>query len=401
MLDVLRPQNLLSLFWERTDGRSLGNSLLMVIAALLIGSLVAGCGGDTAATDRGTPGGAGVANDEDATQVEAYHVRPRSFEDFVEVTGTVEAIHDATLSAQVGGTVVRLAERGARVASGGLVAQIDSVDARAAMVQAKAQYELAKDRFQRQEPLYRDSIISALEFQGVRSELTQAKSALIQARKRLNNTSIIAPFSGTVEERFVERGEQISPGQEVARIVDVRPARIEAGIPERYVGEIEKGTPVEARFQSSAIGTVSGSVSFVGSTLDPDSRTFPIEVTLPNTEGTLKPEMVAQLRLRRSVVDNALVIPRVAVLRDEMGTDVYTVRRFSDSLGVAQNQTVELGSQYGPRAVVSSGLNEDDRVIVVGQNNIAEGDTVNVVQMHDGLPSLDNEVASAGRASAN
>lgn len=401
MFDVLRPQNLLSPPWERTDGRSLTNSLLMVTSILLVGSLVAGCGGDTAATDRGTSGRAGPANGEDATQVEAYHVRPRSFEDFVEVTGTVEAIHDATLSAQVGGTVVRLEERGTRIASGGLVAQIDSVDARASMVQARAQYELAKDRFQRQEPLYRDSIISALEFQGVRSELTQAKSALIQAKKRLNNTSITAPFSGTVEERFVERGEQISPGQEVARIVDVRPARIEAGIPERYVGEIEKGTPVEARFQSSAIGTVSGSVSFVGSTLDPDSRTFPIEVTLPNTEGTLKPEMVAQLRLRRSVVDNALVIPRVAVLRDEMGTDVYTVRRFSDSLGVVQNQPVELGSQYGPRAVVSSGLNEDDRVIVVGQNNIAEGDTVNVVQLHDRLPGLDNEVVSAGKASAN
>lgn len=401
MLDVLRSQNLLSTSRERADGGSLANSLLTLTATLLIGFLAGGCGGDSAATDRGAPGGAGAENGEDATRVEAYHVRPRSFEDFVEATGTVEAIHDATLSAQVSGTVVRLADRGTRIASGGLIAQIDSVDARAAMVRAEAQYELAKDRFQRQEPLYRDSIISALEFQGVRSELTQAKSAFVQAKKRLNNTSITAPFSGTVEERFVEKGEQISPGQDVARIVDVRPARIEAGMPERYVGEIEKGTPVEARFQSSAVGTVSGKVSFVGSTLDPESRTFPIEVTMPNTEGTLKPEMVAQLRLRRSVVDSALVIPRVAVLRDEMGTDVYTLRRISDSLGVAQNQPVELGPQYGPRTVVSSGLKRDDSVIVVGQNNIAEGDTVNVVQLHDRLPGLDSEMASAGSASGN
>jgi hypothetical protein len=138
MFDVLRPQNLLTPPWERTDGRSLANSLLMVTAILLVGSLVAGCGGDTAATDRGTSGRAGPANGEDATQVEAYHVHPRSFEDFVEVTGTVEAIHDATLSAQVSGTVVRLEERGTRIASGGLIAQVDSVDARAAMVQAKA-----------------------------------------------------------------------------------------------------------------------------------------------------------------------------------------------------------------------------------------------------------------------
>jgi membrane fusion protein (multidrug efflux system) len=62
---------------------------------------------------------------------------------------------------------------------------------------------------------------------------------------------------------------------------------------------------------------------------------------------------------------------------------------------------VELGSQYGSRTVVSSGLNEDDWVIVVGQNNIAEGDTVNVVQLHDRLPGVDSEMASADRASAN
>lgn len=380
----------LSSFLTRWDQRSA--SLLRLtpdrlspwsIVPLLLGIALfaSGCGSGGSEPDAD----AAVPTDP-AIRVETYQVRPQSFEDVIQLTGTVEAIHDATLSAQVSGTIIYIAERGEYVQEGETVAQVDSVEAHAAMVQARANYELAKDRFNRQQPLYRDSIISALEFQQVRSELVQAKSSYAQAKKRLANTSVDAPFSGMVEERMVEAGEQISPGQEVARVVNVRPARVVAGVPDRYVGEIEKGSPVQVRFQATGVGTRTGKVTFVGSTIGPDSRTFPIEITLPNRDQTLKPEMVAQLRLQRSTLDSALVIPRGAVLRDEGGTDVYTVRRISDSLGVAENRPITLGPAYGARAVVSSGIDANAEVVISGQNNIAEGDTVNVVQQYAKIP---------------
>jgi len=354
-----------------------------VVPLLLVTALLAsGCESGNSGPDAG----AAAPSTDPAIRVETYQLEPQSFENVIEVTGTVEAIHDATLSAQVSGTIIYIADRGVRVREGDPVAQVDSVEAHAALVQARAQYELAQDRYNRQQPLYRDSIISALEFQQVRSELTQAKSALAQARKRLDNTTLEAPFSGTVEKRFVELGEQISPGQNVARVVDVRPARITAGVPERYVGEVEKGTTVEVRFSASSVSSRTGRVSFVGSAIDPESRTFPIEITLPNRERTIKPEMSVQLRVTGKTFENVISIPRTAVLRDETGPYVYVAEQ-TDSTVVAQSRDVVLGAQTGARVVADSGLAAGDRLIIAGQNNVAPGTPVTMAQQYDRLPT--------------
>lgn len=315
-------------------------------------------------------------------RVETLVLEPTSFTDILEVTGTVEAIHDATLSAQVSGTVLSVAERGTFVQKGEPVAQLDSMEARAAFNQAQAQYELAKDRYERQEPLYQDSIISALEFQQVRSQYRQAEASLAQAKERLRNTTVRAPFSGRVEERFAEPGEQVSPAQEMVRLVDVQPARIVAGVPERYVGDIEQGTEVNVSFRSSSVGERNGRITFVGSTIDPESRTFPIEATLPNQDRTLKPEMVANVRLTRSVIQDALVIPRTAIRRDEGGPHVYVVDRTGDT-AVVQDQPLEIGAETGSRVEVDGGLSPGDEVIVVGQNNVSPGERVEVTQQFD------------------
>src|SRR5690606_5815600 len=139
--------------------------------------------------------------------------------------------------------------------------------------------DLAADNLKRQEPLYRDSVISALEFENVRAghnqaqaQLSQAKAALAQAQQQLRNTSVTAPFSGVVEERLVEKGEQVMPGTPVVRIVNTNLVKITAGVPERYAGDIEIGTPVQVDLASAGIGKRNGRVSFVGSAIDPQSR---------------------------------------------------------------------------------------------------------------------------------
>jgi RND family efflux transporter MFP subunit len=358
---------------------------LVALAPAALALLVLATTGCQSGGSSAEPTGEGASAS--ATRVETYRVRPRSFVDVIEVTGTVEALSDATVSAQAAGTVIEMVERGERVPEGGVVARLDTVEARAALSQAKARHDLAADTYRRQRPLYRDSIISALEFQQVRSDYTQAKAALEQARKRLENTRVRAPFAGRVETRFVEEGEQVSPGQQVARLLNTRRIRIEAGIPERFAGDIERGSTVQVAFDAGSVDEREGRITFVGSAVDPQSRTFPIEVELPNPERTLKPEMVARLDVVRARLDSALVVPRSAVIRDEVGTDVYVVRE--ESTQVAANRAVELGLSHAEQTVVTSGLEPGDRLIVSGQNRVAEGDPVEVVTAHDALPGDD------------
>ncbi len=344
-------------------------ALSFVLAAVLLST--SGC------SDGQAESSSSQARPQPKTQVETLVLEPTSFTDVIEVTGTVEAIDDAMLSAQTNGPVTMLLDLGAQVNAGQPVAKIDAEEAEAAVEQAEAQYQLAQDRFERQEPLFRDSIISPLEFEQVRSERNQARASLQQAKKRLANTILEAPFSGTIEERFLEVGEQAAPGTQVARLVNTRRVKVTAGIPERYANDIEVGTAVQLDFRRYGAGVRTADVTFVGNTIDPESRTFTVEATLSNENRTLKPEMGAKLRVTRSVLDSALVLPRTAVIRDETGTHVYVVDR-SDTTAIARDRDISLGPETSGQIVVTSGLSTGDEVITVGQTNVSDGAPVEV-----------------------
>jgi RND family efflux transporter MFP subunit len=362
--------------------------LFLGVALVLVGAvaLLSGCS-DGEASDETSQ-----ARSSQASRVDVLRLTPTSFTDIIDVTGSVEALRDARLSAQAGGTVTMIADRGSRIAAGDPVATIDADQARAAVEQAQAQFDLAQDRFERQKPLYRDSIISALEFEQVRSERNQAKAALQQAKKRLSNTTVEAPFTGTVEERSVEAGEQVAPGSPVARIVNTRQVRVTAGVPERYTNDIREGTPIQIDASRYNIPPRTAEVTFAGNTIDPDSRTFTIEATVPNKEGTLKPEMSVKLRVNRKVIEEAIVIPRSAVVRDETGTHVYVVDR-TDTTTVVRKRDVTLGPETGDQVVVTSGLEADDEIVTVGQNDVSPGAPVKIADQS--TQSSENSSAEA------
>jgi len=351
---------------------------MVLLTALLLGVLgvTSGCSDGQASNEDS------ASQSQPKTRVETLILTPTSFTDVVEITGSVEAVDDATLSSQTDGTVEMILDRGSRVRAGAPVAKIDAEEATAAVEQANARYELAQDRFERQQPLYRDSVISALEFEQVRSERNQARAALQQAQKRLSNATVTAPFTGTIEERFIEVGEQASPGARTVRLVNTRQVKVTAGVPERYANDIQLGTPVQLDFRRYGAGVRTAEVSFVGSTIDPESRTFPIEVTVPNEERKLKPSMGVKLRVTRAVLDSTIVLPRSAVLRDEKGTHVFVVDR-SDTTAVAQNRDVALGPSTGGLVVADSGLAAKDEIIIVGQNNVSPGAPLEIATQYN------------------
>ena len=373
-----------------------GATLALMAFGLLA---LTGCGGETNAEETA----------EERTPVETMNLERTSFEDMLELNGEASALNDATLSAEANGTVISVAQEGAFVEAGQTVAQLESGEEQAAVAQAQAQLEtaqsrleLAQDRYQRQEPLYRDSIISALEFEQVRSERNQARASVNQAqaqlasaKERLANTRVRAPFSGTVEERMVEPGEQVSPGQQVARVVDIGRVEITANVPERYANDVQRGQNVTVEFDTYGTAPRRGQITFVGNTIDPESRTFPVEVEIPNSDRQIKPEMSGRMLIPTRTIEDALVIPRTAIERDEEGTNVYVIHR-RDSAGVSLPvvgvRSVTIGPTYEQRAVALSGLNAGQEVIVNGQGNVAAGDTVRVTQRYQTIEAATTPV---------
>jgi len=356
---------------------------------------LAGC----AASDEASTQEEATTANRRVVRVETMVLEPTLFNDIIEITGTVATQEDATLSAQTAATVRSLAPLGTTLSAGQTVAQLDDTLVKAAVRQAEAQVavsqaqaDLAEDTFKRQEGLYRDSIISALEFETIRAQqaqaraqLSQAQALLAQAQEQRSHTTITAPFAGTIEEHLVEIGEQVTPGVAVARLINTRRVKVKAGVPERYAADIRRGTPVEVSFKAYGGIRRTGTITFVGSAIDRSSRTFPIEVDLENGDGLMKPEMIANLYVTRSELPGRLVVPQTAVLRDENGASMFVVNK-TDSLVLARRQPVVMGASYGNRAVIEAGLSAGDEVVIVGQTNITEGDALMVVT---GSPKTD------------
>ncbi|MEZ4703341.1 MAG: efflux RND transporter periplasmic adaptor subunit [Rhodothermales bacterium] len=360
-----------------------------VITLALIAVFAFGCAGDQAGEESAASGAITAVR---STRIETLVVSPTSFEDVIEINGAVEATNDAVLSAQAVGSLIYRAERGAYIPRGGVVARIDSTLLHAAFLQAQAQYDvakaqhnLAKDTYDRQTPLFQDSIISANEYEQVRTQfaqaaaqMRQAEAGLAQIREQLDNTRVVAPFSGLVEDYMAELGEQVMTGTPIVRIVNTQSVKIAAGVPERYANDIAKGTRVDVALDQYGGQRFTAEVSFVGSAIDPDSRTFPIEIRVDNAERLLKPAMSLRLYVTRNVLKDVLVVPQNAVLLDESGYGAFVVER-EGNLRIARRREVELGSSYGGYVVVTKGVAAGEEVVILGQQNLTEGDAVEVV----------------------
>lgn len=314
--------------------------------------------------------------------VETIKIVPEPFDDFIRVSGIVEALDDATISAESSGRIQSIVERGHFVNSGDLIATMDDRLNRAQYEAAKTSFELAVDTYNRLQPLHADSIISTQDFLSARAQRDQAKAQLDQAEKQLFDSSLEAPFSGRVEERFVNSGELISPGMPVARLVNTEHVRITAGIPERYAGQIVENNPVVVRLRSYDGSTRESTISFVGNVIDSTTRTFPIEIELNNIEGNIKPEMVVDLHVKRKTIDNAIIIPRTAIVRDEQGTNVYVARE-DDGEKVAELVPVTTGTALGSVIEIYNGLQKDDEVVISGMSTLTSGDHLNVLGTTD------------------
>jgi membrane fusion protein (multidrug efflux system) len=383
-------------------------SNLFLAAALIYSAGSLGCGSPD---DPGSAASAAPVSEsqERLVRVETRTIAPGEFMDVIELTGSVEANDDATLSAQTAGTIRYLMPLGATVQAGTAIARIDAGLTEAAVEQAEAQVasataslKLARETYERQEPLYRDSVISALEFESVvaqfnqaQAQMRQAEGLLTQAREQDGFTRITAPFAGRIEQHFLEVGEQAAPGLPVIRIVNTRTVKITTGVPERYAGDIGEGSDVQVIFSSYGMDALMGQVSFTGSVIDRASRTFPIEVQVSNRDGKLKPEMIGKVLLTRDRLRDVLVVPLDAIVRDENGTNAFVAVE-EDGYKVAKRRSVVVGPTYSGQVVISDGLQKGDELIVAGQNMLTPGDRLDVINVE-----ADRDETTPTRATAD
>lgn len=313
--------------------------------------------------------------------VEVRTVEPAEFTEVIRLTGTVQANQDVVVSAEESGVIRQLfVEKGRPVSAGQPIAKVDDRILRSQVEQARAEASLATEIWERRRRLWEeDRVGSELAYLEARSTAEQARANLETLEQRLERTTVRAPISGILDDRMVEVGTMVSSGIPVARIVDLNPVKVRGGVPERYAVDVEVGSSATATFDVLGGQSYEGEISFVGAAVDRASRTFPVELVIANPGRAVKPEMVASVTLVRRGLDAALVVPQEALVRVEDGFQVFVVEERDDEL-VAVARSVTVGPSQRNRAVIESGLEEGDRLIVVGQHQVATGDRVRIVR---------------------
>ena len=245
---------------------------------------------------------------------------------------------------------------------------------------------MTRKSWERRKKLYEeDGVGSELAYHEAQHAAEQSRGNLDVLEARLARTTIRAPIGGVLDSRFVEIGTLVSPGTPVVRIVQADTIRILAGIPERYALYVSAGTEASVSFDVLPEEAHTGSTTFVGVTVDPDTRTFPIELTLANPGGHLKPGMVAEVSVAQAQLPEAIVVPRQALVSMEEGSVVFVVEGAGEE-SLAVVRPVGIVTSQGNYVVVESGLRAGDRLVVVGQQGLTDGDRVRVVAEAAGEP---------------
>lgn len=349
---------------------------VLVLATVLA---AAACGGNAEAGP--TEDAAAESGFQRIINVQVAEVQPTAFDEVIRLTGRVLAYRDVMVSAEESGIVRQVsAEKGQRVGAGQALAKIDDVILSSQVDQARAQAALAEETWQRRQRLYEeDQVGSELAYLEAKYMAQQAGAALRTLEERLERTTIRAPIRGVLESRLIEVGSMVGPGQAVARVVQLDPLKVSAGVPERYALDVKRGDEVSVTFDALRGETFSGSISFVGSAVDAASRTFPVEFRLENPGERIKPEMVAAVSIQSGVIPDALVAPQEALVRVEGGYIAFVLEDQGGEL-FARQRALVLGPSQRNRVSVTSGLTAGDRLVVVGQTQLADGDRVRVVQ---------------------
>lgn len=307
--------------------------------------------------------------------VEITKLKSENFTDYVNILGSLKPVHKASISYQEGGRIEkRLIEKGNYAAKGDTIVIIDNDVLKATLDAAKAQYQLANVTFEKQEEIRKENVNSEYQFLQSKYNMAQAKANYELAKARYDKTFITAPFDGVVDNIYYEEGELALPGTPVVNLISSNRLKVEAGVPERFSGQVRKGSKAVITFATLNLKPIEGNVTFVGSSVNVDNRTFPVEIELNNQEKLLKPELVAEVKIATSDFKGVITIPDEVVTRVDEGYLVYVVEG-----GKAKARMIDILSRSGNKIAVKNGLKEGDNLIVVGYQNLLDGDNVKIV----------------------
>ncbi len=310
-------------------------------------------------------------------------------------TAPIEAFAQADVVAKVAGEIRQiLVEEGDEVASGQVLARLDGDRLRLELNESQARLRKLQRDFKRNKDLKEKGLLSEGDFEKIQFELEALQASYNLASLELDYTQIRAPIDGVVSDRYIKLGNTIEVGEPVFRVTSLEPLVAYLYVPERDYRKIAPGQPVQIDIDALAGAPVIADVTRISPIVDPDTGTFKVTIEISDPERRIKPGMFGRMSIVYDMHENVLQIPRSAVIEEMNTTSVFVVEE-----NVAVRKIVQTGFGNNGFIEITSGLDDNDQVITVGQVGIKPDADVTIINMADEKAdeaSADGEVVAGG-----
>jgi RND family efflux transporter MFP subunit len=307
-----------------------------------------------------------------AINVTLSPLEPQTFEHFIEVMGLVHSDKNLLISPETSGNLVEiLIKEGDKVQKGQVLARLNTNALERTIQEMEVNLGLVNTLYERQAKLWADNIGSEVQYLQAKSnkETLERRLESLKAQKELS--VITSPINGVIDELLQKQGEMASPVQPFARVVNLNQVYVTGEVAEVYLNKIKKGDQVEVQFPVLDL-TRHERISRTASVLDADSRTFSLRIDMNNNNHQILPNLMAVIKLRTFIKNEALVVPSILIKKDFDGEFLF-VADTSNNKMVARKRYIHTSVNDNNRTLIDSGLQAGDRIITEGFAQVSDG----------------------------
>jgi membrane fusion protein (multidrug efflux system) len=343
---------------------------LLLPTVLILALSLVGCGGPSG--DEKEP--VAMEKKEKIFPVSVEVIKTEDVADHFTLPANLEAMEDVTISAEMAGPVQRVHfSEGDRIKKGDIILEIDSETLKSALRRDSENVAVAQRKLERYQSLEEEGLVSRQDIEDLSNALVAAREALRSTQLMLIKSQPKSPLNGSIDEVYVDRGEFTDFGKPLIRLLQVDKLKVIVDVPEKDIAYLRVGQQVSvipAKLSAQAVVPVEGTIEFISYAADDITRTYRTKIIITNP-GFLRPGMIVRTQFLRQALSDVVTVPIYALIDQEGDKFVF----LSDQ-GVARLVPVIIGNVIGQRVVIKDGVSPSDRVVVKGQQLLAEGSKV-------------------------
>lgn len=309
--------------------------------------------------------------------VEVQRVEVTDFRSYFHINGSLEAVESAYVSPEISGQIKQLyVKEGETVFKGQVLLKLNTIVIENSIREIETALSLATVVYEKQKELWDKNIGSEIDYLKAKNDVESLENKLETLKSQEEMAIIKAPVSGVIEEVIPKVGELAMPGQILVQILNLDMFYFNAEVSEAYLPLLKKGDSVEVKLLAYD-EVLNTKIYRIANTINPENRSFLVQMKLKNTKGFLKPNMLAEAKFNDFKDDKAFVFPSNVIKKDYSGSYLYVAIK-KEGQYVAKKTYIETGRNQAKNIMVTSGLNIGDLVVVKGYSQITGGSNISV-----------------------